>query len=231
MIYPNDFMNKIIHGDCLEVMKSVPDNSVDLIVTDPPYGINYSSNGGPRVSKERKNKIAQETRLLGDMNINPEWFIQMYRVLRTESALYCFCGWETFSEMKDHIKKAGFIIKTPLVWDKGNCGMGDLKGDYGNQTEIIIFATKGRHILHLGRHRNIFKVQRPADAYRLHPTQKPEELLHHLILKSSEVGQIVLDPFVGSGSTLMASKSLDRKFIGIEKDEKYYKIAEHRLES
>jgi site-specific DNA-methyltransferase (adenine-specific) len=227
--YPDDFINKIILGDCLEVMKDIPDNSIDLIVTDPPYGIEYSSNGGPRVSKERKQKIAKETMLNGDTFIEINWFIEMYRVLKSGGALYCFCSWNSFSEFENKIMSSKFKIKTPLIWDKGNCGMGDLKGDYGNQTEIIIFAHKDRHILNGGRDRNILSFQRPADAYRLHPTQKPEQLIQYLIEKSSNENEIILDPFLGSGTTTLSCQKTKRNFVGIEISEKYWKIANDRL--
>lgn len=225
----DNYTNKIIHGDCLEITKDIPDNSIDLIITDPPYGIEYSSNGGPRVSKHRKDKIASETKIVGDEFINPLWFKEMFRVLKSGSAVYIFCNWDSYSEMRSYVNNVGFKLKTPIVWDKGNCGMGDLKGDYGNQTEIIIYAVKGRHKLNGGRDRNIVKCQRPADAYRLHPTQKPEDLISFLMKKSSFPGDIILDMFLGSGTTVNVCQSIDRKFIGIEKDKKYYDIAIQRI--
>lgn len=231
MNYPIDFINKIIHGDCLDIMKSIPDNSIDLIVTDPPYGIEYSSNGGPRVSKSRKKQISQETKIRNDAYVNPVWFQQMHRVLKPKSAIYVFCNFDSINAMKQYMINNEFTIKTTLIWDKGNCGMGDLKGDYGNQVELILYGTKGRHILNGGRDRNILKYQRPADAYRLHPTQKPKDLLTFLINKSSYQKSLILDPFIGSGSTAVACINADRYFIGIELDDNYYKVACERVEN
>jgi len=215
-------------GDCLEIMPTLGERSIDLIVTDPPYGTSYSSQGGPRVSKNRKSTISNETQIMGDDFVNPKWFSYFYKVLNDGSAFYGFCNFKSYSDFESKIKNI-FRMKTPLVWDKGNCGMGDLKGDYGNQIELIIYAVKGRHILNGNRDRNLLSFQRPADAYRLHPMEKPVDLLSYLISKSSKEDDIILDPFMGSGSTGEAAIKLGRRFIGIEKDLKYFKVAYERL--
>lgn len=213
----------------MDIMKLIPDNAIDLILIDPPYGIEYSSNGGPRVSKERKTTIAQETKIKNDNYVNSRWFSELFRTLKSDGAMYCFCSWNSFSVFEGIIKSCGFKIKTPLIWDKGNCGMGDLKGDYGNKTEIIIYAVKGKHILKGNRDRNIITFQRPSDAHRLHPTQKPVKLYEYLIEKSSNENDIVLDSFSGSGTTAVACKNKNRRFICIENDEEYVKISNQRL--
>ena len=223
-------LDTIVAGDCLDVMADMPDGCVDLIATDPPYGISYSSCGGPRVSKERKGKIKEETKIIGDDFINLDWFSEIYRVLRWQAALYCFCSFNSYPKFRNVLKQKGFELKTPLVWDKGNCGMGDLRGDYGNQVEIIIYATKGRHILYGGRDRNIIRIQRPADAYRLHPTQKPVELLSFLLTKSSQQGELIFDPFIGSGTTAVAALKLGRHFYGCDISPEYVELANERIE-
>ena len=92
---------KLMLGDCLEQLKKIPDNFVDLIITDPPYGISYSSRGGPRVSKKRKNSIAKNTRILGDDAINPLWFNVMEKKLKSSGAMYVFCNFVSFVEHHD----------------------------------------------------------------------------------------------------------------------------------
>ena len=221
--YPDDFINKIILGDCLEVMKDIPNDSIDLIVTDPPFGISYYSNRSKFKSRR------EETKIMGDEFVNKKWFTEMFRTLKDGRAIYCFCNWKSFSTFESYIKCANFNIKTPLIWDKKNKGSGDLCGDWGDQTEIIIFAVKGRHILQGNRNGNILPISRISTVKKLHPNEKPIELLSQLINKSSYEEQIVFDPFCGSGSTLQAAVSLDRNFIGIELDNKHYQTACTRI--
>lgn len=216
----------VVEGDICSQLSGVP--SVELVITDPPYGIGYSSCGGPRVSEIRKAAIASETKLKNDVASDWSWaFSELEKRLLPASAIYCFTSHKNYCETVRWLSK--FTMKTPLVWDKGNCGMGDLKGDYGCQTEFILYAVKGRHILQGGRNRNILNYQRPSDAHRNHPTEKPVELLQYLIGKSSVSKQIVLDPFCGSGPTLIAAKRLGRHFLGIEIEPKYVAIARERL--
>ena len=217
---------RLICGDCLDILPTLETGSVDAVITDPPYGIDYSSQGGPRVADHN---ISKRTRIRGDAAFNPEWIVQMQRPLRPGGALYVFCCWDSYANTVSAVVGAGLKNKTTLVWNKGNCGMGDLAGDYGNQTELIVFAHKGRHILRGARDRNILSFQRPGDARRLHPTQKPVELLAWLIEKSTDVGDTVLDPFFGSGTTAVACVQTGRNFIGIELDPGYYAIAEQRI--
>lgn len=220
---------QLYNEDCLNIFPSIPNSSIPLIVTDPPYGDSYLSNGGPRVSKHRKPSIQKETSIMNDSFLNPLWFSEMFRVLSPSGALYCFCSFNSFCKFSSLISTSGFNIKNTLVWDKGNSTMGDLEGDYGNQTELIIFATKNRHILNGGRDRNILRYPRPSDATRLHPTEKPVPLLKFLINKSSRYTDTVLDPFMGSGSTGVACKSTNRKFVGCEIDPIYFHTSQTRI--
>jgi len=216
---------EIWQGDCLEVMPNI--SPANLIVTDPPYGINYSSRGGPRCRDKEKHL---KTAIAQDLSLNPRWFTACCSALIEKSAIYSFCNFKSYCEMTALIKDAGFKIKTPLVWNKGNHGMGDLRGDYGNRIELCIYAVKGRHILNGSRDGNLLSFQRPSDAHRLHPTQKPVDLLLYLIEKSSVANEIVLDPFLGSGSTLVACVKAGRRGVGIELSEEYCEIAAKRVD-
>jgi len=218
---------QLYHGDCLDILPTLEDGSVDVVITDPPYGISYSSQGGPRVKDPN---IVKRTQICGDIEFNPEWIVQTQRPLRLGSAIYVFCCWDSYTETVSAIVAAGLKNKTTLVWDKGNCGMGDLSGDYGNQTELVVFAHKGRHILNGNRDRNILSFQRPADVNRLHPTQKPIALIAWLIEKSTSMEAVVLDPFMGSGTTGVACVNTGRSFIGIEINKEYFDLAKNRIE-
>lgn len=108
-------------------------------------------------------------------------------------------------------------------------GLGDLNGSYAPQYDIIIFATKGRHILKDGRPKDIIKVKRVEPEYLLHPTEKPLSLIKQLVSNSTKQGDTILDPFMGSGTTGVACQQLNRNFIGYEISPDYFKIAEKRI--
>lgn len=208
-------------GNCLEVMKTLPDNSVDAIVTDPPYGMNYQSSR--RTATKKFNKI------INDKNI--EWFynfiIDSYRVLKNNSHIYIFCNEYNVSNFRDLQQKAGFNNKRTLIWVKNNHTSGDLHGDYANKTEFINFAQKGRRLLNGKRDVNVLNFNRVSKLQ--HPTQKPLDLIEFLITKSTKDGETILDPFMGSGTTGVACKNLNRNFIGIELDSTYFEIAKSRM--
>jgi len=218
--YPEDFINKIICGDCLEVMKDIPDNTIDLVVTDPPYGINYQS--AWRIDTERFDFIE------GDKNINSTFLKDCFRILKEDCGCYIFTRVDVYPEWLKEVEKY-FKIKSVIVWDRIIHGLGDLNGSYAPLYDLIIYAVKGKPILKGNRPKNILRVQRVDSDKLLHPTQKPERLIESLIKNSSNENDIVLDTFLGSGTTAVACKKLNRKFIGIEINSEYCKIAEERL--
>lgn len=207
------------HGDCLELMKNIPDGSVDLVLTDPPYGMAFQSN----YRKEKYNEIQNDKSL--------EWLeryiSECYRVLKNNSAIYCFCSWHNVDVFKRSIEKK-FKIKNILIWEKNNTSMGDLKASYAPKYEMIIFAHKGRKLLNGFRYADIIKANRTGN--KLHPTEKPVDLLELFIKNSSDENAVVFDGFMGSGSTGVACMNTNRHFIGIELDEDYFNIAQKRIE-
>lgn len=210
------------NGDCIEWMKKLNDKSVDLIVTDPPYGMNYRSNR--RTATEKFNKIANDS----DTDIIPKAFEQMYRVLKDGSACYAFCSWHHIDVFKQEFEKY-FKLKNILIWNKNNHGSGDLKGAYAPKYEMVLFGTKGRHILNGKRISDVIDCDKVSGSQMTHPTEKPIDLLKLFIDKSSGGGQTVLDPFMGTGSCGIASMELDRNFIGIELDKNYFDVANKRI--
>jgi len=215
-------MVKLLQGDCLKMLSTVSDGSADLIVTDPPYGMDYSC-------KWRKD-YGKGDKLKNDTNL--DWldeFAQLcYDKLADNSAAYVFCSFHHIDKFKQAFEKV-FKFKNILVWEKNNTSMGDLKGDFASKTEFIILVHKGRCLLRGRRDHNILKFDRTRNT--LHPTQKPVDLLEFLISKFSDEGDLVLDPFMGSGSTGEACKNTGRHFIGIELDEKHFNTAKTRLKS
>jgi site-specific DNA-methyltransferase (adenine-specific) len=215
---PHRFVNKIIKGDCREILPQLPAESVDLLLTDPPYGMRYRSSAGSRP-------------IVGDGDL--AWFRpfirEAYRVLKPNTHAYVFCNEYGLATFRTEMADAGFKVKRLLVWVKDQHTAGDLGGDYANRTEYLLFGHKGRRFLNGHRDANVLFFKR-AGRKRDHPTEKPEEMLRYLIAKSSAPGELVLDPFAGSGTTCRAAKDLGRRYLGIEIDPKYAEIARRRTE-
>lgn len=195
----------IYHGDAKELIKGLP--TADIILTDPPYGISYQS--ARRTEWQRKDKI------YGDDEF-PQW---IFGGIKFNVAMLVWCRW-------DQMKQLFPMPKSFIVWDKGNHSMGDLKHEFGRRWEGCAFYPGERHEF----------TKRPVDlivANRInpidlkHPNEKPITVFMPLI--DSHVGELIIDPFCGSGSTLRAAKDLGRKAIGIEIEEKYCEIAAKRL--
>ncbi len=195
----------IYHGDCREILPKLTEK-VDLVLTDPPYGIDYQS--ARRTEWNRKAKIQ------GD-DIFPLW---MFDLLKPERALFVWCRWDILHLLP--------IPKSLIVWDKGNHSMGDLQHEYGRQWEAVAFYPMAEHQFRY-RPKDIINIMRVAPERLIHPNEKPVEVAKSLL--DANVGDLILDPFMGSGSVLRAAKDLGRKAIGIEIEERYCEVAAKRL--
>lgn len=210
--------NELYCGDSFNILKYLDTNSIDMVVTDPPYGMEFRSN----YRKVRYERIAND----GNVDWTEEVIGELYRVMKPDTALYWFCSFHSIDVFLSVIKNK-FNIKNILIWEKNNTGMGDLTGSYAPKYEMIIFAHKGRRLLNGRRDPDILHFNRTGN--KNHPTEKPVDLLEYLISKSSNEGDLILDPFIGSGSTAVACKNINRQYIGIEIDLEYYRIATERL--
>lgn len=210
---------ELIHGDCFELNKGIPDESIDLIVTDPPYGMSFQS--GRR--KDKHEKIENDV----DLWWLSDWFKSQYRILKNNSHAYVFCSFHHVDKFKLSAINSGFELKNILIWYKNNHGSGDLLGDYAPQYEFILFLTKGRRELNGKRVSNIIKCPKTGNEH--HPTEKPVNLMQFLIEKSSSPGDLVLDNFFGSGATAIACHNTGRRFIGHEIDKERYESAVKRV--
>ena len=206
-------------GDCLELMKNISDGSVDLVLTDPPYGIDFQSNF-------RKNKF---NKIENDSAVNAEFLDECKRVLKDTGAIYCFTRWDVYPSWIEQISKR-FKVKNCIVWFKRGGGLGDLKKGYIYNHEFIIYCAEKNHRLNGKRRNDVFEFAKDAPSTYVHPTQKPISLLKEIIERSSNEGGVVLDCFMGSGSTGVACVKTNRQFIGIELDEGYFEIAKKRIE-
>ena len=216
---------KLYQGDCLEVMGGIKDKSVDLIVTDPPYLMNYQSNR--RKKEDRFDKIKNDK---GNYTLIQDYLEECHRIMKDNTAIYCFCSWHNIDFFKNEFEKY-FKLKNILVWNKNNHGTGDLKGSYAPKHEFILFGHKGRTLLREKRIADVIDCPKISSNKLTHPTEKPQDLLEIFIKQSSDEGSIIFDGFMGTGSCGIAAKKLSRNFIGIELDEKYFNIAKDRLEN
>lgn len=231
MKFSDNIVNRIHCCDNQELFAALPDESVDLILTDPPYK-NYRSNR-PVTHKKLKRMAAGEFHL--------ELFArESHRILKNGCHLYCFCDHLTFPRIREELERAGFLYKNCLVWFKNNHGSGDLRGNWAPRHEFIIFASKGRPKPLNGRRRSNVLVKNlrrgtieffpKVSNYRYqHGTSKPVDLLRILIQASSQRGDLVVDPYGGSGSTAEACLLEERRFILAEIDPDFHRIAEKRI--
>ncbi len=221
--YFGKWKNSVHFGDNNFTLAQMPDNTVDMILTDPPYTIGYRSN--------RRVKNPQFKHLKNDQNKDwiPEFAKEAYRVLKENRHLYCFCRHDTYPEFITAFQSAGFKMKRTLIWVKNNHGSGDLKGDYAPQDEWIIYAHKGRRVLFGKRESNVLtQFPRLASKKLTHSTEKPVELLKFLIGKSTKKGELVLDPYAGSGSTMHAAIEMERDYCLIEVSPNYFLTSKNR---
>ena len=216
---------KLYQGDCLEIMGGIKDKSVDLIVTDPPYLMDYQSNR--RKKEDRFDKIKNDK---GNYMLIQDYLEECHRIMKDNTAIYCFCSWHNIDFFKNEFEKH-FKLKNILVWNKNNHGTGDLKGSYAPKHEFILFGHKGRTLLREKRIADVIDCPKISSNKLTHPTEKPQDLLEIFIKQSSDEGSIIFDGFMGTGSCGIAAKKLNRNFIGIELDEKYFNIAKNRLEN
>ena len=215
-------INKIHCGDCLELIKKIDDKSIDSIITDPPYGIM------PKGKLMRNKKRDDFKWDVNGISFAKLWFPQLYDKIKDDSFMFIFWSQKYFKE--------GINIFNPnriIFWRYNNLINGG-GGDFAYDYEPIFVIKKGNPKLIPGKHSCVLEFTKPQSNFRVdklkHPTQKPIKLLKHIINISTKKNDLILDLFMGSGTTAVACKQLGRNFIGFEINEKYIKIANERLE-
>ena len=214
----------IARQDAVDWLRRVPSGSIDLVVTDPPYE-----------SLEKHRAVGTTTRLTHSKSSSNDWFTvfpnarfeelfaEVHRVLKADAHFYLFCDQETAFIAKPKGEEAGFKFWKPLVWDKVKIGMGY---HYRARYELILFFEKGKRRL---RDLGVADVIREPRIHRGYPTEKPVAVNRVLIEQSSEPGEVVLDPFMGTASAGLAALELGRSFRGCDVSEKAMAIAAERL--
>lgn len=218
----------IWHGDSVELIQKLPHNFVNCVITDPPFGVDNKSNmAKTNEGKKYARKIANDE--------NPEVAIKVFNEVMdvllprtTENAdLYIFTAYQVLKEwldVADKLSRHGFHRSAVLVWQKDGPGMGDLQS-WGMGHEFILFLKKGRRERTDQRRSGVIHVPQLRPNQLIHPHEKPLPLLELFIKHSTDKGDVIVDPFSGSGSTARAAKRLDRSCLGIELDRYNYEVS------
>lgn len=218
-------------GNALELIKAIPDNSIDCVVTDPPYKVTPRGNAGNSGGMFTK-KVNMQGRVFAENDVKiTDFASDLYRVLKEQTHCYVMCNQINLQPYLNELTKVGFKVTRVLVWDKGNKITNQF---YMGQVEFIIFCRKGKskRVNNCGISELIAipnKKTKRKDGSNYHDTEKPVALMQLLVEQSTKEGDWVLDPFVGIGATAVACVKTNRKFIGYELDKDYYAIAIGRV--
>jgi site-specific DNA-methyltransferase (adenine-specific) len=219
------------NGDCLEEMKNIPDKSIDLIITDPPYKLTARGTSGTMGGYWKNDKAKKGTIFTNNDISFKDYFGELYRILKDNSILYIMCNNKNLKELLNVGEDAGFKFVKNIIWEKGNkiCG----RYYMGCYEYIVLFRKGGDRPINNCGTPDILKIPikklKDENGKNLHDTEKPVELMKILIENSSNENDLVLDPFMGIGSTGVACINTNRNFIGIELDTNYYNIAKNRI--
>lgn len=216
---------ELFNCDCLDLMARMEEGCIDLLVTDPPYKTISGGDSGNRP----KGMLSGNRKLFkhqSDIEIH-DWMPLVFKVLKEESHAYIFTNSLNLKEMLDESEKSGFQLHNILVWEKNNCTPSQF---YMKNCEYVLFLRKGKAkwINNIGASKTVHQFNNILGK-KTHPCEKPVDLLKFYIENSSKEGDIVLDPFMGTGSCGEACVQTGRRFLGIEKDETYFNLAKERL--
>lgn len=212
-------------GDCLEIAKQLPEESVDLVITDPPYGVNSNEMNGIDY-KDNFYDVASISK-------------KLYKILKYNTRAFIFTAQKTFIEVVEEFEKNGFKLHQAIIWFRPNlaCGTKKKTYDFTNVYEQILNFYKGKppkikKVENLNNF-DVLKYTQPQSNFkkdkRFHIHQKPLKLIEHIILVSSNESDLVLDCFAGSGTTCVVAEKLNRHWIGIEINPEYCEIAKKRI--
>ena len=224
---------KLYKDDCLNVLKTLDDNSVDLIVTDPPYRVTSRGGCNTMGGHFKQGSLTNRGKIFEHNDISPEEYLpQFYRVLKDKTACYVMCNNLNLQEMLNVATDCGFHFIKSLIWEKNLkiCGT-----YYMGCFEYILMFRKGSYQkINFCGTPDLLNIPieklKDENGNNIHDTEKPIALMRTLITNSSNRGDLVLDPFMGIGSTIIASKLDGRDAIGIEMDEKYFTVAKARID-
>ncbi|MEM9343341.1 MAG: site-specific DNA-methyltransferase [Pseudomonadota bacterium] len=245
-------LNTILAGDCIEVMQSLPEGSVDLVFADPPYNLQLRGDLH-RPDNSRVDAVDDEWDSFASFGaydrFTRDWLAAARRLLRPDGAIWVIGSYHNIFRVGAALQDAGYWILNDVVWRKSN-PMPNFRGKrFTNAHETMIWASKSEGAKYTFNYEALKALNegiqmrsdwvlplctgherlKDANGEKAHPTQKPEALLHRVLVGSTNAGDVVLDPFFGTGTTGAVAKMLGRNFIGIEREEAYREAAEKRL--
>ena len=246
-------LNQILQGDCVEILKSLPENSVDVIFADPPYNLQLRKDLY-RPDRSKVDAVNDGWDKFEDFKAYDEftskWLSASKRVLKETGTIWVIGSYHNIYRVGAIMQDLGFWILNDIIWVKNN-PMPNFRGvRFTNAHETMIWAQKKKGAKYTFNHRSMKalnndlqmrsdweiplatgKQRIKMNGSKAHSTQKPEGLLYRVILSSSNVGDVILDPFFGSGTTGAVAKKLGRNWIGIEQEKKYVKVAQKRIDA
>jgi modification methylase len=246
-------LNQILHGDCIEILRSLPENSVDLVFADPPYNLQLQNDlYRPNMTKVDAVKDGwDQFEGFADYDaFTREWLSASQRVLKETGTIWVIGTYHNIYRVGTILQDLGFWILNDIVWTKNNPTPNFRGVRFTNAHETIIWAQKKKGARYTFNHQSMKALnddlQMRSDWYlpivtgkqrlklngkKAHSTQKPEALLYRVIMASSNPGDVVLDPFFGTGTTGAVAKKLGRNWIGIERDKRYIRVAQKRIDA
>lgn len=246
-------LDQILHGNCIEVLKSLPENSVDLIFADPPYNLQLNHDLY-RPDMSRVDAVTDRWDKFSNFaeydQFTRKWLSASQCVLKDTGTIWVIGSYHNIYRVGAIMQDLGFWILNDILWIKSN-PMPNFRGvRFTNAHETMIWAQKKQGAKYTFNHKSMKalnddlqmrsdwniplatgKQRIKTNGTKAHSTQKPEALLYRVIMASSNPGDVVLDPFFGSGTTGAVAKKLGRKWIGIERDKKYIKVAQKRIDA
>jgi len=245
------FLNKIVNGNSLEILKKIPDKTFNLIFADPPYNLQI----GEKLKRPDDSKVNgvndkwDQFKSFEDYdNFCKEWLSQCKRILKDNGSIWVIGTYHNIFRIGYHIQNVGYWMLNDVIWRKNN-PMPNFKGTrFTNAHETLIWASKNKKSKYTFNYQSLKclnddlqmrsdwtfpicngKERLKKNGKKVHSTQKPEALLHRIILATTNKGDTILDPFLGTGTTAAVAKKLGRKYFGIEKNKKYFKAANERI--
>ena len=246
------FLNKITNGNSLEILKKIPDKTFDLVFADPPYNLQI----GKKLKRPDDSKVNgvndkwdQFESFTDYDNFCKKWLTECKRVLKDNGSIWVIGTYHNIFRLGYHIQNMGFWILNDVIWRKNN-PMPNFRGTrFTNAHETLIWASKNKKSKYTFNYQSLKclndDLQMRSDwtlpicsgnerikknGKKVHSTQKPESLLYRILLASTNKGDFVFDPFLGTGTTAVVAKKLGRNYFGIEREKKYFKTAKQRLE-
>ena len=209
----------VIKGDCLEAISQMDEGIFDLVLSDPPY-FEYKTSH----RKDKASKLSQAI-VYQDRQDQIRVIQQCVRTLKKDRAFFLFTNWEQDWWMQQAL---GSLLRNKIIWNKGNWSAGDLKGSFGNMYEVILLGVKGKWEYKGKREPDIWEIPRMGTD-RIHPTEKPVALYKKIIENSTDEGDLILDPYGGSGSSCIAALELNRNILVYEVDKEYKEGIDRRI--